>query len=452
MVFMPPGSAKSTYGSVRFPAYVVGKKPKKSIICGSYGEHLASSFGRKVRNLVGTSEFQKLFDTRLAPDSQARGEWETDQGGLYFACGVRSGVAGKRCDLGVIDDPIKSRKEADSALIRDTIWDWYLSDFLPRLKPNGAQIIIQTRWHVDDLSGRILPEGWNGESGEFVGFDDQPWRVICLPAQARENDPLGRKLGEWLWPDWFNEQFWSETKAAQKSEDTRNWASLYQQTPQVESGTFFERDWFKRYRMGDEPKALSRYGASDYAVKGAGGDFTEHGVAGFDENEDLWILDWWYGQKTADIWIEEQLALVRKHNPYCWVAEGGVIRRAIEPFLKKAMRGDKLRDEPATYFRTEWIISNLDKAANARSFQGLAASGRVWIPRTEWGDRLVDLLVAFLPNTDYQDDAVDACGLFGRLLDQTYGPRSVAPEEKKAIDAYGIVDDDEDEDGNWKAA
>lgn len=439
MVFMPPGSAKSTYGSVRFPAYFIGKWPQRSIICASYGENLATSFGRKVRNIVGTDQYQRLFGVSLAPDLKAKGEWETSAGGAYLARGVGSGIAGRRSDLGLIDDPVRGREDADSELIRDRAWGWYLADFLPRLKPGGAQIIIQTRWHVDDLSGRILPDGWNGESGDFEGFDGQTWRVVCLQAEAGANDPLGRKPGEWLWPEWFTPDHWAEVKAAQVAADIRNWASLYQQTPEVESGTFFKREWFNRYRVGDEPKRLSRYGASDYAVTDNGGDFTEHGVAGFDENEDLWLLDWWHGQATADVWIEEELRLAGKHNPICWVAEGGVIRRSVEPFLKKAMR-------ESNYVRIEWIPSNKDKAANARSFQGLAAQGKVWIPRTEWGDRLLDQLVRFIPNTNYQDDGVDVCGLFGRLLDQTYGPRSAKPLERTQRDTYGL---DEEHEHDW---
>lgn len=438
---MPPGSAKSTYASVRGPAYFLGRLTDKSIITASYGETLANSFGRKVRNLVDSREYAILFpNVRLAEDSRAKGEWETNHGGSYFAAGVGTGITGRRGDLGIIDDPVKGRAEADSELVRNATWDWYKSDFLTRLKPGAAQIIIQTRWHEDDLSGRILPKTWKGQSGEFVGFDGQVWRVICLQAQAGQSDPLGRKPGEWLWPEWFNEQYWLETKAAQQSEDIRNWNSLYQQTPTPDEGTFFKREWFKRFRLGDEPKRLSRYGASDYAVTDQGGDYTEHGVAGFDEKEDLWLLDWWSGQKTADVWIDSQIELAKTHDPYCWVAEGGTIRRSIEPFLKKRVR------ERGTYFRIEWLTSNKDKPTNARGFQGLSATGKVWIPRCEWGDELIEQLISFPAGK--LDDKVDVCGLFGRLLDQTYGPRSAPKDERKPRDPYGT---DEDED-TWKTA
>ena len=171
-----------------------------------------------------------------------------------------------------------------------------------------------------------------------------------------------------------------------------------------------------------------------------GGDFTEHGVSGFDQHEDLYLLDWWSGQEAADTWIDRQLNLAKKHKPSCWVAEGGQIRRSIEPFLKKQQRQRK------AYFRLEWITSGKDKPSNARAFQALASMGKVWIPRTEWGDRLLDQLLVF-PAGKY-DDAVDVCGLFGRLLDQTYGPGKAQPPPEPETDVWGrpLVE------GGWKTA
>lgn len=437
MVFMPPGSAKSTYASIRFPAYYLGRSPQSSIIATSYGDILATSFGRKVRNLVSTREYGALFPAvRLAEDSRAKGEWETSGGGSYFAAGVGSGITGRRGDLGLIDDPVKGRHEADSEVMRDGIWSWYKSDFLTRLKPGASQIIIQTRWHEDDLSGRLLPENWAGGWGDVLCSDGQDWRVISIPAQAEEDDALGRAPGEWLWPEWFTEAFWLETRAAQ--DDVRNWSSLYQQRPQPQEGTFFQRDWFRRYRVGDEPARLSRYGASDYAVTEGGGDYTEHGIAGFDEREDLYLLDWWRGQESADTWIDRQLDLAKQWRPSCWVAEGGQIRRAIEPFLVKRQRQRRV------YFRTEWLTSSKDKPSNARAFQALASMGKVWIPRTEWGDELLSQLLVF-PAGKY-DDGVDVCGLFGRLLDQVYGPRAEKSLPEPERDVWGYPMETE----SWK--
>ena len=439
MIFMPPGSAKSTYASIRFPAYYLGREPNKSIIATSYGDILATSFGRKVRNLVATTEYNALFPNgALAEDSRAKGEWETEDGGSYFAAGVGSGITGRRGDLGLIDDPVKGRSEADSETVRESTWQWYKSDFLTRLKPGAAQIIIQTRWHEDDLSGRILPESWHGQSGTIKGTDGQDWHVICLPAIAGANDPLERNPGDWLWPEWFDKAYWDETRQAQT--DIRNWSSLYQQTPSPEDGDYFKRAWFNRYRSGDEPAKLTIFGASDYAVTEGGGDFTEHGLGGFDNLDDLYLLEGWSGQEAADTWIDHQLDLAQRRPPRAWVAEGGPIRRSIEPFLKKRMR------QRRQYFRLEWLTSNKDKPTNARAFQALASMGKVWIPRTEWGDALIEQLIAF-PAGKY-DDKVDMCGLFGRIIDKAYGPGTDEPDEKPKHDAYGEDDDADD----WKAA
>ena len=434
MIFLPPGSAKSTYASVKFPAYFLGRFPEKSIICGSYGEGLSTSFGRKVRNMVDSGEYGTLFKTRLAEDSKSKGEWATSEGGSYYSCGVGSGVTGRRAQLLVCDDLVKGRKEADSEGIRNDTWDWYRADALTRLKPDSSQIHIMTRWHENDICGRILPDDWNGESGDFKGFDGQTWKVICLPAQARKNDILGRKEGEWLWTEYFHKEFWEETKRIQTSKDQRNWTALYQQTPQPESGAFFQRDWFNRYELGKEPE-LAMYAASDYAVSDGKGDFTEHGIGGFDKNDDLYFTDWWFGQESPDIWIREQLRLAKKHKPYVWGAEVGVIRRAVEPFLNKAKKKNRV------YFRQEWFSHIGDKGANARSFQALAASGQVYIPYSEWGDRLLNQLVRFVPNTNYQDDAVDVCGLFGRILESSFAPTEMKIIKKEPVDNYGFDDE-----------
>lgn len=444
MVFMPPGCAKSSYTSVRFPPYYLGRFSNKNIISGSYGEGLATSFGRKVRNIVDGAEYGTLFDTTLAEDARAKGEWETKDGGTYFSCGVGSGVTGRRSDLGLIDDPVKGQKDADSPMVREDTWNWYKSDFFSRLKPGAAQIIIQTRWHEDDLSGRILPDDWNGESGEFEGFDGQMWTVISMPAEARENDILGREVGEWLWTDYYTPEVWEEIKRVQTNDgrDFRVWGSLYQQTPQPDVGVFFKREWFNRYNLGEQPE-LSMYGASDYAVSEGKGDHTEHGGGGFDKNDNLWFTHWWSGQETPDVWIDAQLKMARAIKPYAWLAEVGVIRRSVEPYLKKAKRKQR------THFRQEWMSHIGDKGANAKGFQGLAAMGQVYIPRCEWGDDLVDQLVKFIPNTNFKDDKVDVCGLFGRILDQAFAPTEmqIVPEVEK--DEYGF---DEPEEKSWKIA
>ncbi len=423
MLFVPPGHAKSTYASILFPAWYIGKNPKNTIIVASYSATLSERFGRKVRDQVG-SPYYPFDGVRLSEKTKAKGEWETNLGGEYFAAGVGGGITGRRSDLGLIDDPIKGREDADSKTIRDKTWEWYLGDFRTRLKPNAPIIIIQTRWHEDDLSGRILPEDYKFNSGKIKARDGEIWDVISLPAIAEDDDYLGRRPGEALWPGWFDVKMLRQEEITQ---GLRNWTSLYQQRPSPETGSYFKREWFKYY---DEiPKYLNKYGASDYAVTEDDGDFTEHGIGGLDPDDDLYIIDWWSGQTAPDVWIEQQLDLVLKHRPLQWAGEKGQISKSVGPFLKKRMV------ERNAYVHIEEYAPTTNKATRAQAFRGRMAQGKVYWPRTEWAERIIKQLLAF-PSGTY-DDAVDVCSLFGIMLMEMGRAGIPVPEDKlKNIDPY----------------
>ena len=184
MIFMPPRHGKSELASKRFPAWCLGREPRRQIIAASYNSDLANDFGRNVRNIVGSPEFTEVFkEVSLAPDSQAANRMNTNKGGAYVAAGVGTAITGRGANIALIDDPLKDREEADSERRRDLVWDWYRSTLFTRLMPNGAVVLIQTRWHEDDLAGRLL---------EAEG--DQ-WEVLDLP-------PL-RTVNEALWPEWY---------------------------------------------------------------------------------------------------------------------------------------------------------------------------------------------------------------------------------------------------------
>ena len=146
--------------------------------------------------------------------------------------------------------PIRGREEADSQRIRDKCWEWYLSDARTRLKPGGAIVLTMTRWHEDDLAGRILPEGYSGESGTITARDGEEWEVVCFPAEAETHDLLGRKPGEFLWPEWFRPHELEQTKI---TAGPRAWSALYQQRPSPETGLYFKREWIRYY---DNPPPL----------------------------------------------------------------------------------------------------------------------------------------------------------------------------------------------------
>lgn len=253
-VFMPPGSAKSTYCSALFPAWYLGRNPTHCVIQGSYGAKLAKRFGRRARNAFGSPEHQAVFGVGLGKSAEEN--WETARGGEYAAFGMESGITGFRADLWVIDDPIKGRKEADSKTERDNVWETYKADVRTRMKPGAKGLLVATRWHEDDPAGRILPPEALGKSGWFTAKDGERWYVISLAAvietkEEERNDPLGRKLGEILWPEWFTEAMLLQERRTQGG---RNWSALYQQKPRPDEGAILKREHWRKWPYAKPPK------------------------------------------------------------------------------------------------------------------------------------------------------------------------------------------------------
>lgn len=387
MITMPPRHGKSELASRRFPAWFIGRNPGKQIIAASYNSDLASDFGREVRNIVDSPEYSALFKTSLASDSKAANRWHTDKGGMYVAAGVGTAITGRGADILLIDDPFKDRQEADSEITRQRVWDWYTSTAYTRLMPGGAVIVINTRWHDDDLSGKLLAEQENG--------GDQ-WEVLSLPAIQGD--------GSALWPDWYPIERLEQIRSVLPA---RDWNSLYQQNPIPDDGDYFKAGWFTDYDKA--PPDLAIYGASDYAVTDGGGDWTEHGVFGVDQNGNIYVLDWWRGQTTSDVWIERKCDLIIKHEPQCWFGEAGPIRRSVEPFLMRRMR------ERNAICRIEWLASIADKMARARGIQGLASMGKVFFPvNAAWKGDILAQMLRFPAGK--HDDAVDVFSMIGRGL------------------------------------
>lgn len=409
MLLLPPGSAKSTYVDVVFVPWFMATHKRKNVILASYATNIARKQGRRARQLIRSKAFTNLFpEIGLSQASSAADEWALTTGGEYMAGGLLSGLTGNRAALGIVDDPIAGREEAESETIRNKSWDAYIDDFCSRLIPGAPQIFITTRWHEDDPAGRILPTDWAGESGVFDGRDGRRWKVVCLPAICnRPDDPLGRSVGETLWPEWFSLEHW---KPFQKN--TRTWSSLYQQRPTPDEGTYFKREWFKRFNKEHRPARLYLYGTSDYAVTEGGGDYTVHRIWGVDPGGDLWLLDGWRGQETPDVWIERQIDLLLAYKPYAWFGEGGVIAKAIEPILRRRMMTRK------AYGRLEWLPSIADKPTRARAFQAYASMGKIHIVEGLDGDLILDEYLRFPAGRN--DDEVDNGSLMGRALDMAH--------------------------------
>ncbi len=703
MFLLPPGSAKSTYTDVVFIPWYMAKYARRNVILGSYATNIARKQGRRARQLIKSKAFRNLFPgIELSAASSAADEWALSTGGEFMAGGLLSGLTGNRAGLGIIDDPVAGREEAESETMRQKTWDAYIDDFCSRLIPGAPQVMIQcmagdtpvllesgreiplrdvrpgdrvatydggkltastvinwanqgpdtvyeirtisgitvkanerhpflvatdrgvrwtklkdmcagdhilrvtggsgaelsvrspnarakrrlggcaeyttvgsdgkkgigphqpkagrgrtsnfvtdtasestntrlcskskgaavpsagdpplmgrlsigakpsasiiatkqapfedcsattaisslgggaiptccaelsntfssdeivsithagtedvfdiqvagtenfianglvshnTRWHDDDVAGRILPEKWDGESGRIEGRDGRTWHVVCLPAICdRADDPLGRDIGATLWPEWFSSSHWAPFQR-----NARTWTSLYQQRPAPEQGSYFRREWFdggevdgrlfprRRYAPGALPKDLRKYGSSDYAVTEGAGDFTTHRVWGVDPLSELYLLSGGYrAQATSDKWIEALIDLMKSEEPVAWFGEGGVIQKAIEPALLRRMK------ERETRCRLEWLPSISDKPTRARGFQARCAMSMVWIPEGPEGDEFLDELIRF-PAGKHDDD-VDNASLIGRALDMAH-PAILTPETKPDGPPRGI--------------
>jgi len=407
MLFLPPGSAKSTYATVVGPTWAMGKWPGFKVIGVSYGSDLARKFGRRMRSIVRQSGFFALHSTGLSPESSAADEWALLNGSEFMGGGILSGITGNRADFIPIDDPVKGRQEADSPVTQKRTIDAYEDDVLTRLKPNGSVMLTQTRWQLGDLAGSILPENYNGESGMISCRDGNVWEVICIPAQAeRADDPLGRQIGEYIWPEWFPEDHWAQFKR-----NPRTWSALYQQRPAPDSGDYFERDWLKTYDLMPPFETLNVYGGSDYAVTDEGGDYTVHVVVGMDSEGRLYVLDLWRAQASSDKWVEAFCDLVEKWKPIGWAEESGQIKGSVGPFLLRRMI------ERGVHVAREQFAPRANKAIMAQAIRGRMAMSGLYLPVGKpWVADLTTELMSF-PVGVY-DDQVDALGKIGQILDK----------------------------------
>jgi hypothetical protein len=250
----PPGSAKSTYASVIAPAWAMGRKKNTQIILASYGTSIAAKQSRKVRSICRDKRYTSLWAEKptLLDDQRAVDDWQLSNGSSMMAAGLLAGITGNRADGIIIDDPCANREQADSATIREKTYSEYIDTAMTRAKPKMWAIIIMTRWHEEDLAGAILPADYNGESGMIPCRDGQTWEVLSIPAEAeQEDDPLGRKPGEFLWPEHWPREHWSTWRDNPRA--ARTWSALYQQRPAPFSGVHFSREMFKRFDL-DRPR------------------------------------------------------------------------------------------------------------------------------------------------------------------------------------------------------
>ena len=401
MLFMPPRHGKSTLASVAFPAWHLGRHPNHEFISCSYSGSLAMSFSRKVRQLLREPVYKNVFEkSRLDKDSQSVESWQTTQGGGYVAAGVGGGITGKGANVLVIDDPVKNREDAESDNNREATWDWYTSTAYTRLSPGGGILVILTRWHDDDLAGRLLKQAEDGA--------DQ-WEVIRYPAIA-EIDENFRKQGESLHPERYNVDALEQIR---KAIGPRDWSALYQQNPVSDEGDYFSRDMIRYYEYDEIDTAeLNYYCAWDLAIgQRDRNDYSVGIVVGIDEYDHLYVVDVVRGKYDGFELVEQILDLYETWRPGIVGIERGHIEMALGPFLQKRTRERGLSE---AYFK-DLKVGRRDKEARARAIQGRMQQGMVYFPKDAvWTGTMVAELLRF-PNGAH-DDQVDALAWIGLMM------------------------------------
>lgn len=425
MLLCPPQHGKSQIASRRLGAYMLGIDPTEDIIAASATETLAEGFGRDLRNCITSREYRNVFpETILAEDSQAKGRWNTKQGGSFYAVGVGGQLFG-RGGMAIIDDPFGSWGDAQSENQREKVWEWYQGTLYNRIRPGKPIILIQHRMHEDDLAGRLIDRQEKG---------GDKWEIVNLPALI--DDPP--------WPERYDAEALTRIR---DNSDPRQWSALYLQNPTPEEGTFFQRGWFRRHAAAAPANARQSrhiYITSDFAVTEGGGDYTEHAVWGYGANGTLAQMDWWSGQATADVWIDKLLDLIEIWKPLCYFGEQGVIEKAVRPMLVRRMRERKIS------CRLEWIPSVRDKATRARAFQARASMGKVSLLNDDRGERVLSQLLTFPAGK--HDDAVDVCSLMGLVIDEAHPGIVEPPKTGRPKDGWSNGRDPDDGEADWKAA
>lgn len=386
MIFLPPRHGKSECATVRYPVWRLENDPALTIIVGAYNKTLADTFSRKAR---------RIAKGRIALDNerQAADEWMTLEGGVFRAAGVGTGVTGKGAKLIIIDDPVKSREEANSQAYRDRVWNWYRDDLYTRLEPNGAIVLIMTRWHEDDLAGRILDSE-----------DADSWHVVNLPALAEENDALGRAPGQALWPDRFDE---TDLERIRTVLGTPSFTALYQQRPTPPEGGMFKRHWFEI--VGAVPREASRIRAWDKAGTEDGGDYTVGLLMAKDKQGIYYVEDVVRGQFSdlqRETIIQQTADMDRERGTITiWLEqEPGSGGKDSAKITVRRLAGHTVKVERATG----------DKVTRAQPYAAQCEAENVKLVRGAWNAAYLAELTGFPYGT--HDDQVDASSLaFNKL-------------------------------------
>jgi len=431
LVTMPPRQGKSEACSHWFPTWLLAVRPDTQVILASYEATFAASWGRRVRDGLIAAHQAGLCPARVRSDVSAAAEWRISghEGGMRTA-GVGGGITGYGANLLIIDDPVKNAEEANSATYREKAWEWYQSTAYTRLEPDGAVVLIMTRWHQDDLAGRLLER----EPGA--------WEVLNLPALAEENDPIGREVGEALWPERYPV---SELEAIRESLGSYWWQALYQQRPTPRGGGMIPAE---RITVVDRlPQTIRSVRFWDLAGTEGGGDWTAGVRMGLLPNGAVVVEDVCHVQKGPNDTRElvRQTAQLDGHEVAVYMEQepGQSGKDQIASYRRDVLAGYSLRGIRATG----------DKVLRADPFAAAVEAGNVYAVRGAWNSEYLSELEEF-PHGAHDDQVDASSGAYGQLTGQVATgviavpkrevprydePPDVAEGEREAYERYGTI-------------
>jgi predicted phage terminase large subunit-like protein len=407
-VNMPPRHGKSQLVSIYFPAWFLGKNPDKKVLMVSHTTDLAVDFGRKVRNLISTDQYKEIFpDTQLAIDSKSAGRWNTSKGGEYFACGVGSALAGRGAHLLLVDDPHNEQDIINGNLdVFDKAYEWFTFGARTRLMPGGRVAIIQTRWHLDDLTGRVTRDMAQNELADKYEVVEFP-AILEVEEKGGKNNPnasVPKLIEKPLWPEFFNLDALHRTKA---SMPLFQWNAQYQQTPTAEEAALVKREWWKEWEEEHPPSceylimsldaAAEKHNRADYTA------LTTWGVF-FNDEEDRYEIILLNSIKERMEFPElKEMA----HEQYLeWEPDAFIVeKKGSGTPLYQELRRMGLVVQEYTPHR-----GSGDKMARLNSVADIIKSGLVWVPQTRWAEEVVEEIAGFpfMSNDDLVDSTVMA--------------------------------------------
>lgn len=423
-----PRHGKSQLVSRHLPAWFLGKNPSQNVVVATYNDDFAMDFGKDVRAIVNSTQFKQVFPAfSLRKGGAASNRLQTQQGGMATFVGVGGSLTGRGAELLIIDDIISNFEQANSQTLRDRAWEWFTKVAMTRRMGKKLVIITFTRWHNDDIIGRLT----DPDNPKYNRALAEKIKIINLPAIADEDDPLGRAPGEALWPERYDLEFLNE----QRSLDPLGFEALYQQRPSLLDGDLFKRENIKFYKPGELPDDLRIYGASDHAVAtGQRNDFTVLLKIGVDRQNNIYLLECFWQKAKSDAVVEAMLEMARgKHKPLLWWAERGHISKSIGPFLHKRMA------ETSTYMNVREVTPIGDKAQRAQSMVGRVGMGKLFFPAAaHWTEKAISEMMAF-PN-GVHDDFVDTLSLIGLGLQSQFAPAVSSAKRKNDTPKFGTLD------------